>query len=230
MTSLQSTFESMPLDDLILLLTANRATGVVRVHGDQACELWFVDGALTYATRDDDAPLRVALAKAGLIDDEHWELASSSPDPGAALLAQSGVDSPRLRTVFRERLVDTLFPLLIVPEASFEFYADERHDFGAALAWNGHEVVDRARLRLEEWRTLASSIPSLAALVSFIPSLAAGVDALTISATDWSLVARIDGRRSVSELVRESGLSAFEVCVALHRLSQAGAVRFDEPT
>ena len=47
---------------------------------------------------------------------------------------------------------------------------------------------------------------------------------MTISAADWPIAAMIDGRRDVADLVRDSGRSAYDVCLALHHLLRAGIV------
>ena len=48
---------------------------------------------------------------------------------------------------------------------------------------------------------------------------------LVLSPTDWSVVAHLDGRRSIADITRLLGASAFDVCATLHRLVIAGAAR-----
>jgi len=45
-----------------------------------------------------------------------------------------------------------------------------------------------------------------------------------ITAADWRILALVDGRSSVADIIGSLGMSAFAVCGVLHRLMMAGAV------
>ena len=47
---------------------------------------------------------------------------------------------------------------------------------------------------------------------------------ITIAAEDWRILALVDGRSSVADIIGSLGMSAFAVCGVLHRLMTAGAV------
>ena len=47
---------------------------------------------------------------------------------------------------------------------------------------------------------------------------------MTVTAPEWHVLAALDGRRTVAEVVRSLGMSAFDVCAVLHRLIVGGAV------
>jgi hypothetical protein len=40
---------------------------------------------------------------------------------------------------------------------------------------------------------------------------------------EWRIVAHLDGRRSIADVTRSLGASAFDVCATLHRLVTLGA-------
>lgn len=221
-SALNASFEVLPLADLVLLLSTNRSSGVLRVGGEQACELWLVDGAFTFAARADDATLDDVLVRQGVAGAETVLSTVSSSPRGAALVA-CGVDAERLRATVQDRIVETLFPLLLAPDATFDFDDGVDHAFGDGFGLGVQEALGAARQRLEDWRAVAASIPSLGAVVALAPVLPAPVAEVRVGATDWAVLALVDGRRSVSDLVRDSGRSAYEVCMAVHRLLTVGA-------
>ncbi len=47
---------------------------------------------------------------------------------------------------------------------------------------------------------------------------------LTITADEWHVLSRVDGRATIADIIRELGMSVFAVCAVLHRLLQTGAV------
>jgi len=192
MSSLNATFEVLSLDDLVLLFSANRVTGRLQVGGEQACDLWLVDGCFSYARRPDEADT---------IDE---------------------VEDPAELT---DRIVEALFPLLLVPDAGFDFLDGDRDPSGSPVRLPVADALTRARERLENWKAIAASIPSLEAVAGFSPLPPPGVEQVTIGVADWPIAAMIDGRRDVADLVRDSGRSAYDVCLALHHLLAAGVVR-----
>lgn len=221
-SALNASFEVLPLADLVLLLSSNRSSGVLHVGGEQACELWLVDGAFTFAARADDATLDDVLVRQGVATAETVLATASSALRGQALVAR-GVDAERLAAAVQDRIVETLFPLLLAPDASFDFVDGEEHPFGPGFGLGVQQALSAARQRLDDWKAIAASIPSLAAVVTLAPQLPTSVGEVRVGATDWSVLALVDGRRSVTDLVRDSGRSAYEVCMAVHRLATAGA-------
>ena len=191
MSSLNATFKVLSLDDLVLLFTASRVTGRLQVGGEQACDLWLVDGCFSYARRPDEA------------------------DTPAV------VDDPAGLT---DRIVEALFPLLLVPAAGFDFLDGDRDPSGSPVRLPVADALTQARQRLENWKAIAGSIPSLQAVICFSLLPPPGVEQVTISIADWPVAAMVDGRRAVADLVRDSGRSAYEVCLAVHHLLAADVV------
>ena len=90
------------LTDLLLLLEASEQSGVLRLDGES--ELWFHEGAISYASYVGCPPLRMALVGYRIIGESQWEEAvRAGPEEGtgAALDALPGIPRDRLRTVLR---------------------------------------------------------------------------------------------------------------------------------
>ena len=223
-SSLNASFEVLPLADLVLLLSANRSTGVLRVGGEQACDLWLVDGSFTFAARTDEAPFGETLVRQRIATADDLA-AAAGDDLGSTLIERPGVDAERVRAALHDRIVETLFPLLLAPDATFDFADGEADPFGGRFGIAVQDALSAARQRLDDWKAIAASIPSLGAVVSLNPDLPAQHAEVRIAAADWAVVALVDGRRSVGDLVRDTGRNAYDVCMAIHRLAAVDAVR-----
>ena len=79
----------------------------------------------------------------------------------------------------------------------------------------------------DEWRVLSRKVPG----IDFVPTLASAEAArpVTLSPIEWSLIVRIDGKKSVRELAREAGSSSFEVAKLLYGLVTADLVVMQSP-
>jgi hypothetical protein len=69
---------------------------------------------------------------------------------------------------------------------------------------------------------IADAIPSTAMVMRLCYE--APQEVVSIPADDWRVLAWVDGQRSIAELIRALGMSAFAVCAVLHRLLVSGIV------
>ena len=84
--------------------------------------------------------------------------------------------------------------------------------------------------RIEDWKLIATEIPSTAAVPRLHDAFPPGLAELTLVAGDWRVVHATDGRRTIADLTAQTHLDAFDVCLSLHKLLQAGVVSIDLPT
>ena len=80
----------------------------------------------------------------------------------------------------------------------------------------------------DEWRVLARKVPGL----DSVPTLASP-DAgrpVTLSPAEWSLIVRIDGKKSVRELAKESDAASFDIAKLLYGLITANLVEMRSPS
>ena len=161
----------------------------------------------------------------GLTTAEQWDELTAAADAGTPLttsLLASGVDEERLRAVLYDHTVGAVFELMLPSEDSFTFVAGQTHPIGTTFPFPVDEVLEDAGQRVEAWKVIAVAIPSTSMRMRLAHELPRGK--LTVSADEWHVLSRVDGRASIAEIIRELGMSAFAVCAVLHRLLQAGAV------
>ena len=229
---LEGTLDAFSLPDIFQLLSYTKKTGTLHLRrADEHGVVHLHDGLVTGARSD---VRRQALARrivgSGLVSDDALDAAvahaRATPCGLARALADSElVPAARLRDLAVEQSTDAVFDLMRWPEGEFAFVVDEGNpdDVGAAQAVE--EVVAEARRRMESWA--ASSAPAPHAVVSMVT--APGSDPV-LSRDDWSLLALVDGRRTVADLVSLAGSGEFAVVSALAGLIERGLLTTEAPS
>src|SRR3954468_14628950 len=194
--------------------------------------VWFTTGSLTGGASDVS---RQSLARRVVgsmnVDADALERAVSDAAANESLgvvraLQQAGVvDEGVLVDLVGEHVVDTVFDLLRWPEGDFAFVVDEVNPDDVGVSRQVDDVVAEARRRLEAWKTVAAAIPSPAAVLT-VPAVLTSDPQL--SRDEWALLALVDGRRSVAQIVGLAGRGEFSVVSALAELVGRGLLRVDD--
>ena len=229
---LEGTLDAFSLPDIFQLLSYTKKTGTLHLrrgtedHG----VVHLHDGLVTGARSD---VRRQALARrivgSGLVDDAGLEAAVAEAQQSQTGLARALVDgdfvaADQLRPLALEQATDAVFDLMRWPEGEFAFVVDEGNPDEVGATQAVEEVVAEARRRLEAWQ--ASAAPAPDALVSIVTS--PDTDPV-LTRAEWSLLALVDGRRTVGDLVGLAGRGEFTVVSALTALAERGLLSFDAP-
>lgn len=226
---LEGTLDAFSLPDIFQLLSYTKKTGTLHlrretdgVAGHGVVHLR--DGAVTGARADvQRQALGRRIVGAGVVDDVALaeSVARVEQDGSGGLaraLAESGSLSEEFgRALAAEQATDAVFDLLRWPEGEFAFVVDELDpdDLGAALSVE--EVVAEGRRRLQTWED--ADLPPAEAVLALSPTPPADP---TITRDEWSLLALVDGRRTVGDLVMLSGRGEYVVVSALAGLAERG--------
>lgn len=121
---------------------------------------------------------------------------------------------------------DAIYQLAIWSQGEFEFEA------GAAVAastinkTNTNLLMEAAR-RLDEWRVLQKKLPSMELVPEFmIPGGREGQ--INLNTSEWLILSKIDGRRSIKAIASASAHSTFETCRILYGLLATNLIRLKE--
>lgn len=103
-----------------------------------------------------------------------------------------------------------------------------RFDEGAGTAPAGagvsaDELLAGAELRVSQWQQVTRHVPSTTS-VPRLAAVAPSDQAIVVAAPDWPILALVDGRRTVGDVVIDSGRRSFEVFEALARFVAGGIV------
>ena len=230
---LEGSLDAFSLPDIFALLSMTKKTGGLHLRRSHAHGVvWFTTGALTGGASDvcrqglarrvvGSAPVDVEALKAAV------QRASDEPGTGVvrALQQAGAVDEAVVHEATAEHIIDTVFYLLRWPEGDFEFVVDEANPDDVGVSRQVDEAVSEARRRLDAWTQVATTIPSPQTVLS-VPAVL--TDDPHLSRDEWALLALVDGRRTVGEVVTVSGRGEYAVVSALAELVGRGLLRVND--
>jgi hypothetical protein len=230
---LEGSLDAFSLPDIFALLSMTKKTGGLHLRRPHAHGVvWFTTGSLTGGASDVS---RQGLARRVVgsihLDAETLQRAvddSSSDDALGVVraLQQAGVvEEGMLHDLVGEHIVDTVFDLLRWPDGDFAFVIDEPNPDDVGVTRQVDDIVTESRRRLESWKNVAATIPSPAAVLS-VPAVLSTDPQL--SRDEWALLALVDGRRSVAQIVGLAGRGEFSVVSALAELVSRGLLRVND--
>jgi hypothetical protein len=230
---LEGSLDAFSLPDIFALLSMTKKTGGLHLRRSHAHGVvWFTTGSLTGGASDvarQSLARRVVGTLAVDSDALQQAVAQTADDEAVGVvrvLQQAGsVDEGALHDVVGEHIVDTVFDLLRWPDGDFAFVVDEPNPDDVGVSRQVDDVVTEARRRLDAWKSVAETIPSPQAVLS-VPAVLANDPQLTRD--EWSLLALVDGRRSVAQIVGLAGRGEFAVVSALAELVGRELLRVDD--
>ena len=232
---LQGTLNDFSLPDVFSLLALTKKSGALQVaSGGIDGRVFFREGAVCLALSDARrVPLVARLVTAGLVDEAQLrsmlsEHAGSSLGVTEAVVTSGQVEDRILSVFLREQIVDAVFELLRLKEGEFSFDASQP-GLTRGVTLSVVEVVGEANRRLEEWQLISRRIASPAAVLAMVPAAMDGREGVNLASEQWDLLALIDGRRTVAEVVDLTGKGEFATCRVLGDLVEAGLVEAQDP-
>jgi hypothetical protein len=144
------------------------------------------------------------------------------------ILVDSGrVSRDQLRDALARQSSELVYEVLRWPRGRFEF----RREALPALAESGRlglpvaSVVMEGFRRVDEWRLVEASLGNFESVLQKDPVALDAVGLERLTQTEQRMLERIDGERTVRELVAQSHMSSFDACRILFQLIEARLVR-----
>jgi hypothetical protein len=224
---LEGSIDAFSLPDIFQLLSFTKKTGGLHLaHEGADGVVFFTGGQVTGASSDSSRqPLARRLVGSGTVSDEALSAAVDAASAGdgvgvvRALLEHQAVDAELLRRAATDQSVDAVFDLLRWESGDFAFVMDEANpdDVGVTLAVES--VLEDAESRRGSWEAVSQLVPSAAAVLAMPVVLAADPQ---VTREEWALLALVDGRRSVGDLVDLTGSGQYAVVSTLAALVGRG--------
>ncbi|MGH8971130.1 MAG: DUF4388 domain-containing protein, partial [Actinomycetes bacterium] len=223
---LEGSLDAFSLPDVFQLLSFTKKTGGLHLAatGNDGV-VFFAGGQVTGASADGSRqPLARRLIGGGAVDDDALAQAvarATAEGVGVvkALLDAGAVDAGLLRRVVTDQAVDAVFDLLRWTNGDFAFVMDEANVDDVGVALPAETVLADAEGRREAWEAVSQAIPSPQSVLGMPVAL---TDAPEVSKDEWSLLALVDGRRTVAELVDLTGTGQYVVVSTLAALVERG--------
>ena len=228
---LEGSLDAFSLPDVFQLLSLTKKSGALQLRqGTLQGVVHFRDGMISGAVADLSRQSLVRrLVGQGLVDDgalaRAADRALGEPIGVTRALVQAGaVDAEVVRALAREQTIDAVFDLLRWPDGDFSFAMDEPNPDDVGLELPTDQVVTEATDRRAQWDEVSQVIPSPTVVLATPVIVSDDQLGDGLSAQEWSLLALVDGRRSVGELVELSGAGQFGVVATAARLVGRGLV------
>jgi hypothetical protein len=223
---LEGSIDAFSLPDIFSLLSMTKKTGGLHLRRDGAHGVvWFTTGSVTGGAADvTTQSLGRRLVGAGVVDDDALNAAvdragEEAIGVGRALQLGGSLDDGVIHDIASEHIIDSVFDLLRWPDGDFAFVIDEPNPDDVGVSREVEDVVTEARRRLEAWSNVSTTVPSPQTVLSFAAN---PPEDPQLGRDDWMLLALVDGRRTVAEIVRLLGRGDFAVVSGLADLVGRG--------
>ncbi len=223
------------LSDFLYLVDRGYKTGGLHLsHGSEMALLFFEKGKLVMAVRrpeDErgDLLVRLGLLSADKLAQARDELAARGN--GATLtqviLERELASKEQLQATLQSFTEESVYGLFGWPEGEFRFEQNQRPPADAPVIPTpisvDHLIMEGVR-RIDEWGRIKDRIPSTDMVVRFIEQPSERVKGVKLAPDEWRIFARINGRDTLAEIARKTGLSEFDVCRIVYGFLTAGLV------
>src|SRR3954470_15020026 len=190
--------------------------------------IYFDRGRITYASivnrRDRLGDLLVkngvlrAEDLAAAIDEQGRNLGDR---PGEILVRRGHIAREQLQHYIRIQIEEAVYFLFTWNQGTFQFEPDQRPEEGAMLvSINPENLLLEGARRIDEWSLIEKKIPSLELV--FDMGRSKPIEGFELSDEQRKILPLIDGKRSVQDIIDDSGMVEFDVGKALYGLIQAG--------
>jgi len=224
---LRATLDTFSADEILGMIGRSRVTGALRVFGPHTMgAVYCHDGDITFATTDDADDLLGVLTRAGFVRDAPGVTNATAL---AELLMNSSVDMQRLHDFVRHRTEESVFEIALWDDGELQFDAGEDHRFGDAFSYPMTAMIDSVARRRGQWQRFIERVPSIDTVVAQVAALPGDEGDLTISRTQWRVLAAVDGRRSVAQLASHLGTGLFSTMQLIVSLLDGGLIAAIDP-
>lgn len=225
---------SQPLPTYLALLAASRASGVlVATSGAERREVVLVNGEIR-ATRSALEPEKLGtwLVQRGLISEDDRALtllsqgAGDAPPLGHLLVTRGHLSQDRLESELQELALTILRRACAAPEAACEFHAGRDADQLDTLPnLTTPQVILEAARAFTNLEAAASAVGSLEQSAWLAQGTETLLQELALTPTEFFVLSRLDRQRTLSSLLKLSGLPADQAIATLYVLLVCNIVK-----
>lgn len=229
--ALKGNLETFFLTSILQLLHNDRKTGTLEVKkGDDWVNIFIEDGSIVYAMSSiGEASLGNLLLSRKVVTlaqlQECLALGKEKQVTLGKIVVEKGcLSTGQLKQFIHSQIEEIVYNLLLWDSGDFQ-YKDARLDLSRLVAakLDIMEVILEASRRIDEMSILEKQIPG-DWLIFKISKKVRDKEEIKLLADEWSILALIDGNRTVKQLVEESEIGKFNVYKALYSLSSSGLI------
>ena len=232
---LQGSIEHFNLPDILQFIGQIRKSGVLAIQREEELALiYFQEGRVSYAY----APRKThhigqLLRERGKINASQLSQAvatqandssGSPPRLGQILMDMGAVDRADIIETVTAQVEELLYSLLSWKTGSFKFYENQfPTEEEITVNISTENIILEGLRRLDEMNHLRDTLPSMNSRLLIAQSVGDGIN-ISLKPEEWNLLALIDGRRTIQDIVEISNLSEIETLKKIAALKLAGLI------
>ena len=213
-TNLSGSLSEFTLAEVLALLSMGRRTARMQVSSPTAVGVVnLVDGRVSSATADCSRASLLRSAVAALpIPTDDLAAAVCTDDPVRHLVDGGVVDRAEAQQVAQEQSTEAVAEMLGWESGEFAVSVGEVDSGDIGMRVEVDQLVAAAEDRAQVWADLRAALPAADSVLALVADVAQGP---VVDAEDWAVLARIDGRRTLEEVLAAMGAAPL---AAGHRL------------
>ena len=141
------------------------------------------------------------------------------------------LESGRIKHAIYDYLAgqEAVYELLRLTRGNFDFEPGIDSDTSSVTGNNTNLLIEAAR-RKDEWQVISERIQNVDCVPEFVPpdSTDTGKQ-VTLNTSEWILLSKIDGERSIKEIAKACKLSVFQAGRFLFSLVENDLIRLSQP-
>lgn len=233
---LQGNIERFTLPEIFQLVSASRKTGTLGIQReDNIVMVYFRDGAVIYGygPRKTYHIGRMLVDMGRISTDQLDESIAVQADEGGKgkrlgqiMIEKRYIDRADLEQVVRRQVEELIYSLMTWDKGSFKFYENQfPTEEEITVKLSTENVVLEGLRRLDEMTRLKDALPDFSTVFAVAPSEPGQRRDISLQPEEWNVLALVDGRRDINEIVAASPLESVEVLKHLASLQLAGLIR-----
>jgi len=228
---LSGNFETFNLNSIFQLLSNEQKTGVLKVKNEEKeIRIFLKDGQIIYATgSQENERLGHFLKSSGSVSEEQLQAALTKSKAekkavGQILIELGIVTSPKLRKVIRRQIEQMIFNLFLWDEGEYEYNDAAINVKGMVVAKiNVVSLLLEASRRIDEISIFRKHITDDA--LTYRPTSRVSREGeITLSSAELKILDLVDGRRSIRQVLRDSGFDEYSAYKNLYSLLSSGLI------
>jgi tetratricopeptide (TPR) repeat protein len=237
MMALKGNLNTVDLANIFQMLSLNQCEGTLYIfEGASRKAIYFAKDGVSMLSKGrprSDALGRI-LVRQDHVSPEQLDAALAKQSTNAKLLGQILVDDGActhadIEEALEIQIREEVCRLFLWKDAQFEFVEGEpdeefRKEGVQRLTFSVNGIIVEAARRVDEWEWIQGVVPEMTEVYGYTGTNVDLKDSVFSEPFAGKVLAAIDGRRSVEEVIEASCVNKFEVCKILAILVESGAV------
>ncbi|UCG12949.1 MAG: DUF4388 domain-containing protein [Deltaproteobacteria bacterium] len=234
--SLKGNIETFNLASILQLLSGDKKTGILTIaEKGRLAKVYFKNGSIIHAVGNQkEVRLGYLLRAKGIISAQELQkaltLAKHKQERLGKILVEKGyISLDTLKKFLHQQVRDILYDLFLWPQGDFE-YVDQEISVDAEFSTelNHMEIILEGTRRVDEWAILKKNIPHPQVVFKINRSVEQQKSSVNLTANEWRVISLVDGKRSVQQIIVDSGHDEFVVYRVINSLISSGIIEKSE--